>query len=141
MWNDHSLSPSYPKPQFFNTLLDIAIDRWLRSYEGIRLVDKFIDLGIALESLYLDGMKDELRFRLALHAAWHLGTNALVRERLMREFKKVYDLRSKEVHTGSVDDTKTARSVLSRTQEYCRWAVINIISRGRFPDWEKLVLG
>ena len=55
--------------------LDIAIDRWLRSYEDIRIVDKFIDLGIALESLYLDGIRDELRFRLALHAAWHLGAN------------------------------------------------------------------
>ena len=59
----------------------------------------------------------------------------------MRDFKEVYDLRSKAVHTGSVEDTETARAVLSRTQEYCRWAIINIVSGGRFPDWNKLVLG
>ena len=121
--------------------LDIAIDRWLRSYEDIRLVDKFIDLGIALESLYLGGIRDELRFRLALHAAWHLGTNVAKRERLMRDFRKVYDLRSSAVHSGSVEDTKTARGVLSRTQECCRWAIVDIISRKRFPDWNELVLG
>ena len=43
--------------------LNVGIDRWLRSYEDMFLVDKFIDLGIALESLYLDGMRDELRFK------------------------------------------------------------------------------
>ena len=121
--------------------LNVTIDRWIRSYEDMFLVDKFIDLGIALESLYLDGIRDELRFRLALHAAWHLGTNSAEKERLVRDFREVYDLRSRAVHTGSVEDTKTARGVLSRAQEYCRWAIINIISRGRFPDWNKLVLG
>ena len=121
--------------------LNVTIDRWIRSYEDMFLVDKFIDLGIALESLYLDGIRDELRFRLALHAAWHLGTNSAEKERLMRDFREVYDLRSRAVHTGSVEDTKTARGVLSRVQEYCRWAIIDIISRGTFPDWNKLVLG
>ena len=121
--------------------LNVTVDRWIRSYEDMLLVDKSIDLGIALESLYLGGIRDELRFRLALHAAWHLGTNVTERERLMRDFREVYDLRSSAVHSGSVEDTKTARGVLSRAQEFCRWAIIDIISRGRFPDWNKLVLG
>ena len=59
----------------------------------------------------------------------------------MRDFKKVYDLRSKAVHTGSVEDTEAVRSVLTRSQEYCRWAIIKIISDGRFPNWNRLVLG
>ena len=121
--------------------LNVTIDRWIRSYEDRLLVDKFIDLGIALESLYLDGIRDELRFRLALHAAWHLGTNVAERQRMMRDFRDVYDLRSSAVHSGSVEDTKTTRGLLSRTQEFCRWAIINIIDGGRFPDWNKLVLG
>ena len=37
--------------------LNVAIDRWLRSYEDMFLVDRLIDLGIALESLYLDGIR------------------------------------------------------------------------------------
>ena len=121
--------------------LNVTIDRWIRSYEDMFLVDKFIDLGIALESLYLGGIRDELRFRLALHAAWHLGTNVAERERLMREFRKVYDLRSSAVHSGSVEDTKTTRDVLSQAQAFCRWAIVDIISRKRFPDWNELVLG
>lgn len=121
--------------------LNIAIDRWLRSYEDMLLVDKFIDLGISLEILYLDGIRDELKFRLALNAAWHLGGDVPSRESLMRDFRKVYDLRSKAVHTGSVENTDQVRAVLMRAQEYCRWAIVSIISEGRFPDWNKLVLG
>ena len=121
--------------------LNVTIDRWTKSYEDMRIVDKFIDLGIALESLYLGGIGNELGFRFALHAAWHLGANVSEREGLMRDFRKVYDLRSRAVHSGSVEDTKTARDVLSRAQECCRWAIINIIFRGRFPDWNKMVLG
>ena len=121
--------------------VNVAITRLLRSYESRSLVDKFIDLGIALESLYLDGIKDELRFRLALHAAWHLGDDVEGRRLVMRDFKKVYDLRSDAVHTGTVKDTQEVRGFLVRVQEYCRLAIINIISEGKFPDWSKLVLG
>ena len=42
------------------SFLSVAIDRWLRSYVDMLLVDRFMDLGIGLESLYLDGIRDEL---------------------------------------------------------------------------------
>ena len=55
--------------------LKIPIDRWIESKVNKDPVDKIIDLGIALESLYLSGTesKNEIRFRFSLHAAWHLG--------------------------------------------------------------------
>ena len=121
--------------------LTVPIDRWVRSHTDRSIVDKFIDLGIALESLYLNGGNTaELRFRLALHAAWHLGASGPERSQLMREFRAIYDLRSRAVHTGSVDDTQTTRETLAGAQECCRRAIIKFITDGEFPDWDRLVV-
>lgn len=121
--------------------LSVPIDRWIRSHTDTFIVDKFIDLGIVLESLYLnDGNTSELRFRLALHAAWHLGTCGSSRSRMLREFRTIYDLRSRAVHTGSIVDTQATRDSLARAQEHCRQAIIKFIRDGVFPDWDRLVV-
>lgn len=123
------------------TRLAVPIDRWIRSHTDTFIVDKFIDLGIVLESLYLnDGNTSELRFRLALHAAWHLGTGGAERSRLLSELRAIYDLRSRAVHTGSIDDTQATRDSLATAQEHCRQAIIHLISGGVFPDWDRLVV-
>ena len=82
--------------------LQIPIDRWIKSKTEDNPVDNIIDLGIALESLYLSGTesKNEIRFRFSLHAAWHLGEDKEHREELMKKFKAIYDWRSTVVHTG-----------------------------------------
>ena len=122
--------------------VSVAVDRWIRSHTDGLIVDKFIDLGIALESLYLnDGNNAELRFRLALHAAWHLGADASERTRLMREFRTIYDLRSKAVHAGLVNDSPDTRGTLASAQEHCRRAIIKFITDGKIPEWNRLVVG
>lgn len=121
--------------------LAVPIDRWVRSHTDGSIVDKFIDLGIALESLYLEsGNNAELRFRLALHAAWHLGKCGPERSHLMSEFRTIYGLRSKAVHTGTIADSQTTREVLASAQEHCRQAIIKFITDGEFPDWDRLVV-
>lgn len=121
--------------------LEVSIGRWIGSHTDKLLVDKFIDLGIALESLYLnDGNTSELRFRLALYAAWHLGASSSERTRLMREFRTIYDLRSKAVHTGLIDDDQATRDIWARAQEHCRQAIIKCITDGGFPEWDRLVV-
>lgn len=121
--------------------LAVPIDRWVRSHTDRLIVDKFIDLGISLESLYLDEVSTtELRFRLALRAAWHLGTSSSERLRLMHDFKEIYGLRSKAVHAGRVDSSPETSNTLARAQEYCRQAIIKFITDGEFPDWERLVV-
>ena len=90
-----------------NEKLRIPIDRWIRSKVITTSVDKIIDLGIALETLYVpDGGSGEIRFKLAVHAAWHLGKNKEDRRKLMKEFKEIYDWRSKVVHTGKLPKKK-----------------------------------
>ena len=128
-------------PSTTATRLDVAVDRWVRSQTDTLLVDKFIDLGIALESLYLsDGNTSELRFRLALRAAWHLGASSSERVRLMQEFGDVYKLRSKAVHAGSVDDRADTRGTLASAQQHCRRAIVKFITDGGFPEWDRLVV-
>ena len=66
-----------------------------------RDVDKMIDLGIALESLYLSGRKNlSLKFR--RRASWFLKKDEADRKALKKRFKKVYDLRCDAVHEGKL---------------------------------------
>lgn len=64
--------------------------------------DMLIDAMIALESLFT--MSQELGFRLGTAVAHLLGTNAADRNDLYRQVKRLYGLRSKIVHGGTVPD-------------------------------------
>ena len=134
--------------------LQIAINRWIKSKTSQTPEDKMIDLGIALESLYLSGTesKNEIRFRFSLHAAWHLGEDKEDREGLMKKFKAIYDWRSAVVHTGKLPKKGTGKKKKSYTQEEVREfirnaqdlgrdSIIKILEDGKFPDWNDLILG
>ena len=93
-------------------IFQIAIERWRQSKTYQNSENKIIDLGIALESLYLSGTesKNEIRFRFSLHAAWHLGEDKEHREEAdLKKFKAIYDWRSAVVH-----GRRTARRELER---------------------------
>lgn len=128
--------------------LRVPIERWMRSMEQWETVDKMIDLGIALESLYLPDNRDELRFRFALRAAWHLGDDRADRERLYEIFKEIYNLRSKAVHEGRLPGTVTVRGQTKGTSDFikeghelCREAICKVIRAGELPNWDSIVLG
>ena len=83
-------------PKATRDALRVPLDRWAKSNGQSDPADRIIDLGIALESLYLNdsSLQGELRFRLAMRAAWHLGKDQAQRAELFRSFKKIYDWRS-----------------------------------------------
>ena len=134
--------------------LQIPIGRWIKSKTSANSVDKMIDLGIALESLYLSGTesKNEIRFRFSLHAAWHLGKDKAHREELMKEFKAIYDWRSTVVHTGKLPEKGSGKKkkpyppeevegFITNAQNRCRDSMLKILEDGEFPDWNNLILG
>ena len=136
--------------------LQIPINRWIKSRANKSNVDKMIDLGIALESLYLSGTesKNEIRFRFSLHAAWHLGKDKAHREELMKEFKAIYDWRSTVVHTGKLPEKGSGKKkkpyppeevegFITNAQNRCRDSILKILEDGEFPDWNwnNLILG
>ena len=137
-------------PKTTKDALRVPLDRWAKSNGQRDSVDSMIDLGIAFESLYLnDGGSGELKFRLAMRAAWHLGKDPNHRAELMDEFKDIYDRRSRAVHTGKLDsksdkamsDPKKRDAFISRAQELCSESIKTIIREGSMPDWDTIVLG
>ncbi|MYB96726.1 hypothetical protein F4054_11380 [Candidatus Poribacteria bacterium] len=131
--------------------LQIPIDRWIKSKADQDPVDKMIDLGIAFESLYLSGdnQTSELSLRLQLRAAWFLGKDKTHRQELMADFRDIYKLRSKAVHTGKLSSRKNKESdteeivteFIPKAQDLCRDSIVKILKEGKIPDWNTLILG
>ena len=136
----------------------IAIDRWIKSKASGTDADKIIDLGIALEALYLSNIREptEVSFRLRLHAAWHLRENEKDRKDLMKEFREIYEWRSSVVHNGELPKkeigTKSKKKKRPYTEEEvaafiqnaqirCRESILKVVHDGGFRDWNSLILG
>ena len=124
-----------------------AITRWMRSRDGSQsLVDRFIDLRIALEALYLEDFTDErttqeMRFRLALFGAWHLGTDFKERQSIRKKLRDSYDRASAAVHGGSIAYDSQNTDLLSDGQELCRSGIQRMLRQGIPDDWGNLILG
>ena len=126
--------------------LRIPIDRWSKSIAEENPLDQIIDLGIALESLYVPDSQSEVSFRFALHAAWHLGENMTQRQELTDEFKQIYAARSDVVHTGKLRGKRSNSSFdvqkfVRRAQELCWQGIDKVIGAGEYPVWENLIMG
>ena len=123
--------------------LKVPMDRWRRSKMDENPVDAFINLGTALESLYLEdiGNAGEFRFRMAIRAAWYLGNDGAERKSIFDDFRKIYDLRSKAVHTGNLNRTERAPEFMANAQALCLKSIVKVIGDGTFPNWDQLVMG
>ena len=138
-------------PKTTRDALRVSLDRWAKSNGQSDPADRMIDLGIALESLYLNdrNLQGELGFRLAIRASWHLGKDPVHRAKLMKDFRKIYGWRSNAVHSGNLEikkdkvasDPKKRDEFISHAQELCSQAIKAIIREGSMPDWDAIVLG
>lgn len=126
--------------------LRTATKRWIKSKNPADgLADQYIDLRIAMESLFLrndpNSRNQEMRFRLALSGAWFLGTNLEDRVRVRRILVKAYDTASQAVHNGEIDDNAIHRELLCDAQNLCRQGILKMLGEGAPSDWLELVLG
>ena len=123
--------------------LEVPIKRWIASKAGYHTVDRFIDLGIALESFYLHGIKQrsELLFRVGLRAALHLGGDSGCRKELAEKFWRVYRLRSEAVHEGKLDNDESASKALEKVQDLFKDSLGIIIDSNKIPGWKEIELG
>ena len=119
--------------------LNLAIRR-------LSLADAAIDLGIALEGLFLRDLgpeRGELGFRLRARAARFLGEDTDSRRRLERLFKDLYGCRSTAVHTGLLHGTyhgQDAKALLDSGFRETAAAIVKLIEKGE-PDWDEVLLG
>jgi hypothetical protein len=108
------------------------------------LADNSIDLGIALEALLLHNLKGdrgELSFRMSLRGAWLAGADETERTAIQTTLKKVYGLRSKAVHAGSVPSTEENSATISSGLDLCRRLISKVIDANADVAWDRLVLG
>jgi len=107
------------------------------------LVDSAIDLGIALESIFLPDGRGALTFRLRVRAARWLGSTPGERRRLSAVVGDLYAVRSKAVHEGRVPDRvhrRETRELLEEGYELTARALVALISKGD-PDWDAVTYG
>ena len=136
--------------------LQIPIDRWIMSKTSKRDIDKMIDLGIALEALYVYEPHPEKRgkdWQIRHHASAYLKTDACPEDTLREEFNDIYGWRSAAVHKGRLPRKKITNTkkipysrqekvaFVQRAQALCRKSIMKIIEDGQIPDWGSLILG
>lgn len=120
----------------------VAVARWKQSMRRhTNLTDGFIDLRIALESLFLPQTPDyQLKFRLATNGAWLVGLDGADRREAWKVLGDAYDAASKAVHHGKVKQNDNTKKLLARAQLVCRRGILRVLRDGPVSDWNGLIL-
>ena len=113
----------------------------MRTKQTNAFIDKFIELRIALEALYLKDESGEKGFRLAAYGAWHLSANYEERRTCFVKLRNLYDRASKVVHAGNIKVTKENRELLTSGQDICRNGILLRLKETQEPQWDDWVLG
>ena len=121
--------------------LAMALRRWKRSRAQTDIADQFIELRVALESLFLKDSSGESRFRVASRVAWYLGRSLEERTAHQSTIAAAYEVASRAVHTGAVKNADDERELLGAAQGLVRKAILKRLDEADEPDWGKLVLG
>lgn len=129
--------------------LTVPLRRLNLSRRRQNLVDKAIDIGIALEALLVYDLSsnDPISFPLRLRGAWLLGRRAASREQYLQLFKSIYECRCRAVHTGQFRPKFTKKlplplnDLLKKGEDLCADMIKDVLEKGKFPEWEKLILG
>ena len=120
-----------------------AAERLQRSRSHTSEVDRAIDLGIAIEMVFLHEQqadRGELKYRTSVRGAWLLGKSGAERRTIFNSLRKAYDARSVAVHSGELADQRLIEN-LPAADGFCADAIRLVINEGGFPDkWESLVL-
>lgn len=123
--------------------LRVPMQRLNSAMRRASLVDSAIDLGIALESIFLRDGQGALTFRLRVRAARWLGSTPEERRRLSATVGDLYAVRSRAVHEGRVPDAihqRTTKELLEAGYELTARALVALISKGD-PDWDAVTYG
>ena len=120
----------------------VAVSRWKKSMSpDTGLTGGFIDLRIALESLFLPQTPDQqLKFRLATNGAWLVGDDGEDRLKSWHILRDAYDAASQAVHRGKVKQSAETKELLAQAQMVCRRGILRVLRDGQVRDWNRLIL-
>lgn len=128
--------------------LKVPMERLNQAKRRVNNVDAAIDLGITLESLFLQGYPpyEQISLAFRLRAAWFLSKDTTEREENYKLFKWLYKCRSLAVHLGKLEKQEegipiSIDEVIERGLQAAAKAIEIIIRQQQFPYWDKLILG
>ena len=149
-WND--LKPTYDMflslNQHDRVLIASTLDRIKNSKARWKLIDRAIDLGVALESLLLKRGEDKaIKEKFAFRANLILERNTDRDNYTNSFFKALYSCRSNAVHDGVLEDsydigtyeTLSAEQLIEKGTSYAMQITKNMILHGGLPDWKSLI--
>jgi len=125
--------------------LRLPLQRLSMAMRRLSKVDSAVDLGIALESLFLGDLPDdrgELTFRLRLRVARYMGQDRDRRANLFQLVGNLYTLRSIAVHTGRVPPHLKGSDTADVLQDGFKLtadAIRRFVLEG-LPDWTAVQL-
>lgn len=128
------------------TRLRLVMQRLNRAMRRVVPVDASIDLGIALEGLFLADMPDErgeMTFRLKTRAARFLAATEEDRKSVFVLVGDLYGMRSSAVHTGAVAQTirgRPVQAILEEGYSLTADAIRRFITHGE-PNWNTVIFG
>lgn len=116
------------------TLLFLAVERLRRSRLHEDPTNRALDLGIALEIIFLHETDNnqELNYRAGIRAAFWLGANEKERSSIRNVVHKAYKARSTAVHEGQLKKADQI-GILPEADNLCRQAAIKIVRNGGVP--------
>ncbi len=157
---DGRAGPSPPEEQISETLIALkspntsesirtSLSRWMRAKDSRQsLTDRFIDLRIVLEALFLHDFvgehnSQEMNFRLSLFGAWYLGEDFEERKLIRKKLREIYGKASGAVHGGVISSDHDTLKLLSDGLECCRRGIRKMLREGTptAEYWGNLILG
>lgn len=124
--------------------LRVPLDRLNRAQRNLPIVDVAIELGVAVDALFLaerEADRGEQTLTLRLRASRYLAQALEERRRLAKLFGVLYRARSMAVHAGRLDDDiggVSTRQLLDQGCDLAATALRRIILEGP-PDWTELL--
>jgi hypothetical protein len=109
---------------FKHAYINLAFENFNISYEVAELHLSFLSLMIALEVLF-NISRNELRYRVSRNCSVLLSKNRQEFDSKFSEIKRLYDQRSRIVHTGDV--SKLNMTDVLRCQNFVRESILKII--------------
>lgn len=145
-----TLSAYFALPKVQREKLKVPIHRLNEAVRHDNLVDRAIDLGVAMESLLLAELDDtaQLSLTLRLRGAWLLGQDFAERQAIYCLLRDLYSCRSSAAHSGKLSkkakDAARAEIALKDGLPICARAIKEVIFRGgelTSSFWDELLLG
>lgn len=121
--------------------LAVPVQRLNRALKRQDVVDRAIELGVALEALLVEDRDHDapISYLLRIRGAWLAGGTLEERKENYKLLRDNYGLRSRAVHSGTISE-QGADETLRNGSTLCANLIRRVIQQGHVPKWDDLIL-